>query len=360
MNSFKIIPQFRENCIIQGDQEVLSNFKIGDTIFLISNLPTKTYSIISKIEEINYSDDSKIYIDKRNLGEFAENDDVSILKYNPAEALEVYIDISSDYSVISKGDWTTNVKPSIINKLIDLGQEISFAIPWEGGAPIVGTGIISSTLPNPPVYIGDQTRILIDKVPNERLSEIKKEKLAFHEYRVHILEDEIQHKTIQLIRQIKHQNYPNKGQKYQFKATNPKKLFVSILTVFDGLDIIEEPLEQTFDEEGLEYLASAVYLNKDNSGNLQLIDVQITASGNSGTLIIWVTGKDYQLISDSLDRYHKRISELKQGLEQRVEALTAQCPECGGNLPIKNINVMGVVECIYCNTTSKIPKALRY
>ncbi|MFX0024695.1 MAG: hypothetical protein ACFE9S_20475, partial [Candidatus Hermodarchaeota archaeon] len=108
MNSFKIVPQFRENCIIQGNQEVLSNFEIGDTIFLISNLPTKTFSIISKIEEINYSGDSKIYIDKRNLGKFADNDDVSILKYNPAEALEVYIDISSDYIAVSKGDWTIN------------------------------------------------------------------------------------------------------------------------------------------------------------------------------------------------------------------------------------------------------------
>jgi len=128
--------------------------------------------------------------------------------------------------------------------------------------------------------------------------------LVFHEDRVNILEEEIQHKTIQLIRKIKHQNFPNKGQKYQFKATNPKQLFTSILTVFEGLEIIEEPIEQTFDDEGLEYLASAVYLNKDDSGNLQLIDVQITSSGNAGTLILWVTGKDYSIISSSLDKYH--------------------------------------------------------
>jgi len=358
MNSFKIIPQFRENCIIQGKIEFLSDFEVGDTIFLISNLPTKTYSMISKIEEISFSDEPKIFIDKRNLGKFAENDDVSILKYNPAEAIEIYIDISSDYSAISKGDWTANIKPSLISKLIDLGQEVSFAVPWEGGAPIVGTGIISSTLPNPPVFIGDKTRILIDKVPNEHLSVIKKEKLEFHEDRVSILEEEIQHKTIQLIRQIKHQNFPNKGQKYQFKATNPKQLFASIITVFEGLEIIEAPFEQTFDEESHEYLASAVYLNRND--NFQLIDVQITSSGNSGALILWVTGRDLSIISDTLDRYHKRISQLQKDLEQRVEAITAQCPECGGNLPTKKIDVRGIVECIYCNTTSKIPKALRY
>ena len=37
-----------------------------------------------------------------------------------------------------------------------------------------------------------------------------------------------------------------------------------------------------------------------------------------------------------------------------------QCPECGGALPIKEINVKGIVECVYCNRISKIPKALRY
>ncbi len=281
-----------------------------------------------------------------------------MLKYNPAEALEVYIDISSDFTSVSKGDWTKSIKPSLLNKLIDLGQEISFVIPWEGGAPIVGTGIINSTLPNPPVFIGDRTKIVIDKVSNELLSEVQKEKLQIHEDRVNILEDEIKHKTIELIRKIKHQNFPNKGQKYQFKATNPRQLFNSILTIFEDLEAVEVPIELTFDEK--DYLASAVYLNKDNTGNIQLIDIQVIASGTSGSLILWVTGKDQTIISDSLDIYHSRIYGLKQGLEQKAEAISAQCPECGANLPIKNVDVKGIVECNYCNRISKIPKALRY
>ena len=35
------MPQFRKNCIMQGKKEDLSKFKVGDTIFLISDLPTK-------------------------------------------------------------------------------------------------------------------------------------------------------------------------------------------------------------------------------------------------------------------------------------------------------------------------------
>ena len=85
-------------------------------------------------------------LDTHILGKFGENDEVSILKYNTTEALEVYINISNEYALISKGEWTSNIKKSLINHLIDYGQEVTFLIPWEGGAPIVATGIINYTL----------------------------------------------------------------------------------------------------------------------------------------------------------------------------------------------------------------------
>ncbi|KKN11067.1 hypothetical protein LCGC14_1030260 [marine sediment metagenome] len=360
MNTYKLIPQLREGSIIQAKKELLSEFKVGDTIFLISDLPTKKYSIISKIEDIQYTEESEIFIDNRNLGNFGEGDQVFILKYNPAEALEVHVNVSNEHAIITQGDWTSNIKPSLINKLIDYGQEVAFLIPWEGGAPIVATGIINSTLPNPPVYIGDRTKIFIWKSSNEELSKIKREKLLIQEDRVNILERQIKQKTIKLIREIKQKNYPNKGQKYKFKATNPRQLFKSILNVFKGLDSIEDPIEESFDEKEQDYLASAVFLTKQKSDSIQLIDMQIMASGHSGTLIMWVTGENDSIISETLEKYDSRISELQQDLEQKLKILSVQCPECDGNLPIKNIDINGVVECIYCNRISKIPKALRY
>ena len=360
MNTYKLIPQLRDGLVIQAKKEWLLEFHIGDTIFLISNLPTKKYSVISKIEVIEYTEEPKIFIDNRNLGNFGEGDEVYILRYNPAEALEVHINVSNEYTIITKGDWTSNIKPSLINKLIDYGQEVTFLIPWEGGAPIVTVGIINSTLPNPPVYIGDRTKIFIWKNSNEELSEVKKEKLLIQEDRVDILERQINQKTIKLIRKIKQKNYPNKGQKYKFKATNPRQLFKSILNVFKGLDSIEDPIEESFDEKEQDYLASAVFLTKQESNSIQLIDIQIMASGHTGTLIIWVTGENESTISETLEIYDSRISELQQDLEQKIEVLSAQCPECGGNLLIKNIDINGVVECIYCNRISKIPKSLRY
>jgi len=360
MQTYKIIPQFRDNCVIQAQEEWLTEYTVGDTIFLISNLHTKKFSVISKIEALEIGEKPLIFIDQRNLENFGEGDDVYILKYNPAEALEIQISISNDFSLLSKGDWTTNIKPSLLDKLLDLGQEVSFLIPWEGGNPIIGTGLINFTLPNPPVYIGDRTKISLDKHSNEELSALKRERIKFKEDRVEILEKQIKQNVIEFIKTIKHQNFPYKGQKYEFKATNPKQLFSSVLNIFKGLETIEDPIEKQFDDKDQDYLASVVYLHKEAPNTLQLIDVQIMSSESSGTMIIWVTGENEEIISETLKRYDSKISELQQGLEQRVEAISAQCPECGGNLDIKNIDINGTIECIYCNKTSKIPKALRY
>jgi len=360
MQTYKIIPQFRDNCVIQAQEEWLTEYSVGDTIFLISNLHTKKFSVISKIEALEIGEKPLIFIDQRNLENFGEGDDAYILKYNPAEALEIQISISNDFSLLTKGDWTANIKPSLLDKLLDLGQEVSFLIPWEGGNPIIGTGLINSTLPNPPVYIGDRTKILLDKHSNEELSALKRERIKFKEDRVEILEKQIKQNVIEFIKTIKHQNFPHKGQKYEFKATNPKQLFSSVLNLFKGLETIEDPIEKQFDDKDQDYLASVVYLHKEAPNNLQLIDVQIMSSESSGTMIIWVTGENEDIISETLKRYDSKISELQQGLEQRVEAISAQCPECGGNLDIKNIDINGIIECIYCNKTSKIPKALRY
>ncbi|MFW9990149.1 MAG: hypothetical protein ACFFC3_16015, partial [Candidatus Odinarchaeota archaeon] len=61
-----------------------------------------------------------------------------------------------------------------------------------------------------------------------------------------------------------------------------------------------------------------------------------------------------------LDSYNFRISQLKKGVEQGAEVLSIQCPECGAQLPIKDIDVNGIVECNFCGRISKIPKILRY
>jgi len=360
MQTYKLIPQLRENCIIEGKKEWLSEYNKGDTIFLITSTPIKKFSIITKIEEKKYSENPRIYIDKRIMENLGKNDEVTILKYNPAEALEVQLNISSEYGIITKGDWTSNIKPSLINKIIDLGQEIPFLIQWEGGAPIVGTGLVNSTLPNPPVYIGERTKILLDKASNEQLASIKIVNMAIKEERVCILEKQIEQETIQFIRMLKQKNYPNKGQKYIFKAINPKHLFNAVLGIFKGLDIIEEPIEKIFDEKDQDYLASAVFLTEQNTNYYQIIDVQVSATENSGFLVIWVTGENESNISDTLKKYDSRISQLKQDLEQKVEVLSTQCPECAADLPITNIDVNGFVECIHCNKVSKIPKILRY
>ncbi len=360
LKTYKIVPQLREGCVIQDKGKELTDYNVGDTVFLISNLPTKKYSIISKIEALESADEPKIFVKKSNLGNLGENDEVFVLKYNPVEALKVDLSISNEYGLITNGEWTTNIKPSILGKLIDVGDEVPFMISWEGGDPIVATGIVDSSLPSPPVYIGENTRIFIDKLSYDEISKLKRKKFESHVARVDILEKQIEQKTIQLIRAIKQKNYPEKGQKYIFKAINPRHLFNAVLGLFKGLDIIEEPSEKFFDDKAQDYLASAVFLIEQSTNSYQLIDVQVIGIKNSGILVIWVTGENETNISDTLKKYDTKISQLKQDLEQKVEVFSEQCPECAADLPIKHIDVNGLVECNYCNKISKIPKILRY
>ncbi len=360
MNRFKIIPQLRENCVLTGTEDLLDIYDMGEVIYLISDNPAKRFSVISKIEgKMHDTGEPNIIIDKRILGQLSENDWVKVLKYNPAEAIEVQIGIPDDYNAITSGDWTANIKSSLIDKLIDLGQEVTFLIPWEGGSPIVGTGIINYTLPNPPVYIGNRTTIFLKKKSQEELSEIKRENLMEQAERVKILEKQIRYESLDIITKIKHGNYPQKGLKYKFSATNPRKLFDSITSLLKGLKVIEPPFEQTYDSEKQDYFASVVYFMTQETSPL-LIDLQIMASESSGSLLIWITGENEDRIQNALQVYDERITQLKEGLEEKVEVMSIRCPECGAQLPINDMDLNGMVECRFCDTISRIPKAMRY
>ena len=262
--------------------------------------------------------------------------------------------------MITRGDWTSNIRPSLKNKLVDLGQEVSFLIPWEGGPPIIGTGVIDSTIPYPPAYIGDRTRIVIEKYPLKLLSAIKEKKMLSKERRVDILNKQVKKDTVLSLRSMKFNKFPNRGQKYGFERTNPKHLFKSVLNLMKHLESIEDPVEEVFDDKQQDYFASAVFLDRQEQNNFQIIDIQVISSGKSGTLIVWVTAENNTLISKTLKRLDERITQLKHVLEQKVEIISAQCPECGGELPIKDIDIYGMVECSFCNKISKIPKVLRY
>ena len=79
MKLFKLVPQLRENCAIQGPADYISKIRQGDTIFLMKNLPTKKYSVVTKIEAIREHENPIIFIDQRILGEFGDGEEVSIL-----------------------------------------------------------------------------------------------------------------------------------------------------------------------------------------------------------------------------------------------------------------------------------------
>ena len=360
MKTYKLQPQLRDNCILQGKKEWFEDFEVGDTIYLLSDLPTKKFSIISRIEGFKYEDEGFIYIDKRILGNLAENDEVFILKYNPAEAKKLYMKISEDHPLIINGDWTEVIKPYLLNQLIDLGKEIMAPIPYGENPPINVYGIINSTSPPPPVMVTDQTRIFIEKLPKEKISMIEDGILSFKEERVNPLVEGIKRNTNELIQRVKEGNYPGKGITYVFKSIDPVVMAKTVLNIFSNLKIIDEPTEERFEGMDQSYLMRAVFLSKSDLNSFEIINVQIIASKNSGSLVLWISGETDEKINSVLMTYDKRISELKQILEQKIEVQSLSCPECGADLPIQQIDVNGKVTCTNCQTILYVPKSKRY
>ena len=103
-----------------------------------------------------------------------------------------------------------------------------------------------------------------------------------------------------------------------------------------------------------------MYLKGKDTDSTQLIDIQVAGHDLEGVLTIYVTGESEEIVTESLDKYSQRIEELKQGLENKIEIFETKCSGCGANLQLEDIDINGMVKCIYCKNLSKIPKVLRY
>ena len=277
----------------------------------------------------------------------------------------MYLAISEGFTRVFSGDWTSVAKKPLENKVFDFGQEVSFLIPWEDEngnqlPPIAISGFVYSTIPPPPIKIGLQTKIYLNKFSEQKLLLIKQESLEKQEYRVNILENEIKQNILHLIQTIKQQNYPTKATKYNFKNLNPKQMFASIIEVFRGFRVVEEPNERTFDSEDQNYLGSIVFMAEVSTDSLAIIDIQVLANKQNGALILMVTAKDDEVLYDLLNKYDMLIRKIKIGLEQKAELRVEICPSCGANLLLDKVESDGSVECEYCHNISILPKSYRY
>lgn len=365
MIEYRLVPQLRNNCVVQIKKELVGDLKVGDIVYLIINKITKTFSILTKIQKIVFSDENVIYCDQRILGLFAENDMVTILKYNPAEAITVYLSISDDYTRVFSGDWTTIGRKSLENKVIDFGQEISFIIPWtdENGKqlpPIPVAGIINSTIPPPPVKIGRGTKIFLNKFPQNKLLLIQTECMSKKSSRVSILEKQLKDDTFNKIQMIKQNNYPTKPSKYKFKDANPKQVFAAAIEAFKGLKILEEPKERDFSSQNQDFLGTVVFYLQDSSDSIATFDIQVISNKEMGELIVTITAKDQVAIFELSNKYDKILCSITGALEQKVELLENKCPGCAGELPLNEAQADGTVECRYCRSICILPKSRRY
>ncbi len=384
MDAFRIIPQLRKNCILQGKKETFENFKVGDTIFLITQNSEEKFSMISKIDSINYENENLIYIDKRLLDNLINdneeiikntvyNETVKIVRYNPSKADKIYIAIPEEstrfvssrlFTSLNK-DWAVMVRKSLKNQNIDFGQKFVFLLPWSDKngknlPPIPVEGTIIITLPSPPVYIGNSTEIIIKKVSRRELEGIIDESIERKRVRVSKIEQELRKEIFQKIKKIKIGNYPHKTVFYEFKKTSPQQLFHAIIEIFKGFEFIEEPKERSIEGQNQNYLGSVVFFTDEVEHSTSIIDIQVIANNKSGKLIMSITSENYENIHLYLQKYSKIIHGIKAGLEESIDLNIEFCSNCGAPLSLEKVESDGIIQCGYCHLKFIIPKSLRY
>ena len=178
-------PIFREQGIIQTSRE-LAGVKKGQTYIAVSSHPSKIYSFLVNIMEIEITEIENtdhnlpvLEIDSRRLGPMGESDLVNLYLYNAptAEKIEIGV-LDKDHVGISQGDWSSALRSFLLQKSLDYGDSISCAIEIEeqGGKSIrLIRGILIGSYTKPAVKVGPATICELKKLTADEL-QIKKKK----------------------------------------------------------------------------------------------------------------------------------------------------------------------------------------
>ncbi|MHA1386136.1 MAG: hypothetical protein ACTSR3_20475, partial [Candidatus Helarchaeota archaeon] len=174
MLKFKLTPKFMANAIIKVKDLSSLTFKEGDYIIVICPDVGKMYSTVTRLDKIIYepSEENEIIIDKKIVGRMGEGDLVVLTRYNPPHAEYLKLAVP-DTSKMFPGNWTRAIQDSFLDKVLDLGFEVNFAVPSKLGSSFFTRGTVIKTFPQPPIVVKPQTQIFIEKHPTDQIISIK-------------------------------------------------------------------------------------------------------------------------------------------------------------------------------------------
>ncbi|MHA1728676.1 MAG: hypothetical protein ACTSWY_08070 [Promethearchaeota archaeon] len=175
-------PILRDQGIIKFSSKLMS-LKAGQTYIAVSDQSPKKYSFLVKIIEFEqnseYNNIPVLEIDSRKLGPLGENDSVNLYPYNVPVADRIEIGVIEETHIgIPAGDWTSTLRPNLLNKSLDLGDNINCALEFKDGEKEnvrLIRGILINSYTEPPVKVGAVTVCELKKLSREKFRQKKVE-----------------------------------------------------------------------------------------------------------------------------------------------------------------------------------------
>lgn len=346
-------PIFREQGIIKVTRE-LAGIKKGQNFIAVSPHPLKTYSFLVNIMEVEITDIEDmdqdlpvLEIDSRRLGPLSENDLVNLYLYNTptAESIEIGV-LDKDHVGISEGDWSSTLKPFLLQKCLDYGDSISCAVEVEeqsGKSIRLIRGILTGSYTKPAVKVGPSTICKLKKLTADELQIKKKEmdqqKIKRAQTFLGIEKLEID----EFIGKIKTGNFQKAYEGLEFQNIGGNTLNDKIQGVFAGFEKYDEKIS----DSGVNFSCTQLYVVREKGEPIQVIEYQLVSSNNAGNFVLNVYSRSIEESASINEKLINNLIGIHPNFKRKIK-LKRHCPECGSKLPLEHLKSENIIICERC------------
>ncbi len=352
MPSAKINPQLRTGGQLRF-HKAIESIRPGQNCVAISDIGSKKFSfnVVVKniVEEESVNDKPVLDVDKNLVGILSQGDEVELFPYNVPMAEKIVIGLAAEqHRGFVKGDWTSTLKEPLLGKTYDIGDKVKAAIDLRNRMMIMRGNLIDS-YPEAPVKVVNGTQILLEKMPAKHMDNLRRVNDKKKQNRVDELHSLIKEELKQKVANAK-TNLTMVSDEIEFEAADPRMIDHTVDQIFIGYEKIN--LDVIFTEG--KYSASRSYAINLGDKIKQIIEYSITGFENHGKIVVRVYDQEEMKARKQARDLWSMISKFHEGLKEEAIGYDNECPNCGGELDLENIDEDGMARCKFCRQKSRV------
>jgi hypothetical protein len=334
----------------------LKSLAPGQTCIAISSIRSKKFSFMVQVLEVEKDPSVKkipiLEVDKYLSGILSGGDLVELFPYNLPEATKLLVGVSDKLIGVTPGDWTATLKEPLMGNPYDLGDQVKAAVSsGSAGGVMIIRGKVLNTHPKAPVTVGSGTQIVLKKFSESKLIGRRNQMEQMKADRADELKDVIRADLIDIIAQTKTELTMH-SESFDFDSSDPMVLNQTITGMFAGYQMIDDTLVNNPDN----FSSSRSYVVRDQTGIKEIIEIQITAAKDHGTVLIRLYSESIARARDFAYDIKSNLRSLGKGLKEEATSVNTECPFCGGDLDVNQVDAEGNVWCMYCQNKSALKK----